>query len=610
MQTLKERNKHGFFLFLGAVFLGFVVFLTNLLRSNIDTDWIAWMYYIPTALGHASLFALVLYLLFYVPLSFFFKSHKIPSVVFIVLGIALQAFLILNVFVFNFYRFHINGFVLELVLHAGKETFVFDSTLYVQFAVLVVFAAILPYVFIFWLAKKWSLKPRKKQITVLCLTFSLCILFSHISHAFAEALRQTSIQRAATALPYFFPLTMNRFLIKMGLMTQDDVDRLGQEVATTDIAYPIHPVVARDAIPNYNILFIVIDSWNPRAFDELTTPNLYRMASQYEYFSNHHSSSNGTRGSLFGIFFGLSFTYQTHFVAAKKSPLLIDQLVHHNYAIQVFPSGMLPTPPFHEIVFRKAPHVHSKIEGDTPFARDQKITQLAIEHMEDQKGKKPFFAFVFYDLPHAISLPEAHLKFQPSWTATNYMALNNNIDSEPFFNLYRSCVYQVDQQIGILLEYVQNSGLMDRTIVIVTGDHGQEFNENRKNYWGHGGNFSKWQIHVPLLLYHPETEKNQVFSHMTTHYDIAPTLLKRYLGIENPSADFSMGYDLYNPTSRYPHIVGDYINYGFVFENAIATTNHLGTMVVTDHAMNPLPRGSINIKELQKAIEKKNMFYK
>jgi len=151
---------------------------------------------------------------------------------------------------------------------------------------------------------------------------------------------------------------------------------------------------------------------------------------------------------------------------------------------------------------------------------------------------------------------------------------------------------------------------MDNTVIIITADHGQEFNENQKNYWGHGGNFSKWQIHVPMVLYYPGIEQGNRFSHMTTHYDIAPTLMKRYLGIKNPSTDFSMGYDLYDTTSRYPHIVSDHITYGFVFENSIASTTHLGTILVTDHALNALPRSAIEIKELQKAIEKKNIFYK
>jgi len=612
-KTRTDKNKYGFFLFSCAAFLSFIVFIINLLRCNMDTDWLSWVYFIPSALGHAALFALVPCLFFYLPFSYIFKDHRVPAIIFTVFAIAMQTVLILNGFVFSLYRFHINGFVIELALKAGNEVFLFDTTLYLKFALLVVFAAVAPYVLILRTAERWSARLHRKQIATVSILLITCLLFSHVGHAVASACRQTSIQKSATALPYFFPLTMNKLLDRLGITSPDAIDSLDRDVPASDIAYPLHPIIAGDSIPRYNILLIAIDSWNPRSFDSITTPNIYRFASQNQYFANHNGVGYGTRENLFGIFFGLSFTYEKDFVTAKKSPLLLDQLVNRNYAIQVFPSGPLPNPPFHEILFRKAPHVHSNTEGDSPFERDRNITRLAIDFMNEQKNSgKPFFNFVFYDLPHAIALPKEYLQpqFEPSWTVADYMKLNNNMDPAPFFNLYRNCVYQCDLQAGILLEYVQNAGLTDNTVIIITGDHSQEFNENRKNYWGHNGNFTQWQIHIPFVLYYPGIEQAKPFTHFTSHYDIAPTLMKRFLAVENPAADFSMGYDIYDTINRYPHVVGDYVNYGFIFEDMIIRTNHLGSMTVTDKALNDLPRSAVNVKELQKAIEKKNMFFK
>ena len=499
LKNRKEKNKFGFSLFSGATFLGFIVFIINLLRCNIDTDWISWAFYIPSSLGHASLYALVLYLLLYVPFSFIFRSYKVPATIFIVFAIVLQTILILNGFVFNLYRFHINGFVIELAINAGSTEFIFDVKLYLKFISLIVVTAILPFLLVFYLSKKWCSRLRKKQIVIISMTLFICVLFSHVAHAVASAVRQTSIQKSAMALPYFFPLTMNKLLDRMGISAQDEIDRLDYEVPASDIIYPIHPIVAGDSIPKYNILLIVVDSWNPRTLDSITAPNIYRMAMQNQYFENHYAASYGTRENVFSIFFGLSFTYETDFITTKKSPLLIDQLNYRNYAIQAFPSAPLPSPPFHEILFKKAPHVNSRTEGSTPFERDQKITQLTIDYLNSQKKENPFFTFVFYDLLHAMAMPKEHFtKFQPSWTEVDYMALHNNMDPTPFFNLYRNCVYQVDKQVGILLDHVRNSNLLDNTVIIITGDHGQEFNENKKNYWGHGSNFSDWQIKVPL----------------------------------------------------------------------------------------------------------------
>ena len=609
--SVKEKNRYGFFLFSAASLLGFICFIINLLRCNIDTNWVSWVYYIPAALGHAALFAFILYLVLYFPLSLIFRSYKIPAAVFLLFAIVLQTFLILDGFVFNLYRFHINGFVIELAFSAGSETFVFDIKQYVKFALLIVFAVVLPYILIFFAAKKWFLRKRKKPIIIISALLIFCILFSHVAHAVAAVVRQTSIQKSATVLPYFFPLTMNKLLSHVGIQYQDELDQWNENTPASDIAYPINPIISGDSIPNYNILMIVIDSWNPKSFDSIATPNIYRFARQNQYFENHTSSSNGTRGSLFGLFFGLSYTYEKDFIITKQSPLLIDQLNRWNYGIQVFPGAPLPSSPYRDVLFQKAPHVHYETDGKTPFERDNKITQLAINYMKEQGGEKPFYNFVFYDLPHAIALPKEYItKFQPSWTKADYMALHNNMDPQPFFNLYRNCVFQVDKMIGLLFDYLQNSGLMENTVVIITGDHGQEFNENKKNYWGHGSNYSQWQIHVPLIVYYPGIMTGKRFSHITTHYDIVATLMQRFLGVKNPTPDYSMGYDLYDTTNRYPHLVGDHVNYGMVFENIIVTTNHLGNMNVTDKELHELPRNSVNIKDLQKAIEKKNMFYK
>ena len=607
--NMNKKNRFGFALLFGATLLMSSIFIINLLRSYIETDGLSWLFYIPAALGHAALFTFILYLIFFIPFAFAFKNLKIPVVIFLTMAIFCQIILIIDGLVFNLYRFHINGFVLEMVFNGGNEIFVFDVKLYLKFGLLILVAVVIPYSLILWLAKRYSLLSRKKTTLIICCVLVLCMLFSHISHAVASAVRQTGIQRAGTVLPYYFPLTMNGLLKKMGVVYKEEIDVLACHNSASDIAYPVHPVVIGDSAKNYNILFIAIDSWNPCSFDSITMPYLYNFASQNQYFTNHLSSSNGTRGSIFGFFYGLSYTYETDFIATKTTPVLIDILLKQNYDIQVFPGGPLQGNPF-ETIFKKTPHVHSKTSGKTALERDKTITQMAMDFIGGQKRENPFFTFVFYDLPHSISLPKEYLKFQPSWTEANYLALNNNTDPVPFFNLYRSCVYQTDQQIKILLEYVQNSGLMDNTIVIITGDHGQEFNENGKNYWGHGSNFSQWQIHVPLIVWIPNMKRGERFSHITTHYDMVPSLMKNCFAVQNPVSDYGMGYEFCDTTSRYPHIVGDHVNYGFVFENTIVTTRHLGDMLVTDKAMNNLPRSAISINELKKAIEKKNMFYK
>jgi membrane-anchored protein YejM (alkaline phosphatase superfamily) len=355
----------------------------------------------------------------------------------------------------------------------------------------------------------------------------------------------------------------------------------------------------------------MIDSWNFTTCDSIISPNIYKFAHEGQMFTDHNSSNYGTRGGIFGLFFGLSFTYENEFQISKMSPLFIDRMLELGYNVETFPSATLISPPFYEIIFRRVPGITVNTKGATPFDRDAAITWNFLNYLDSRDPDKPFFSFVFYDLPHAMTLPEKYQKKFPStWNAPDYLALNNKTDPEPFFNLYKSCVYRTDQLIGDILAKLKKKRMLENTIIIISGDHGQEFNENKKNYWGHGSNYTKWQIRIPFIIYYPGIEAGKVNSHMTTHYDVAPTLLHRFLGVENPLEDYSMGHDLWDTCSRYPHVVGDHINYAFITPRLILKTGHIGSIDITDHNLNVLPRDSINIKELREAIELKNRFYK
>ena len=256
-------------------------------------------------------------------------------------------------------------------------------------------------------------------------------------------------------------------------------------------------------------------------------------------FTHHLSSSNGTRGGICGLYFGLSSTYWADFERTGTQPLFIDRMLEMGYDINAFASATLVSPPFYRIIFGSVKDIRMETPGATPFDRDNKITEDFLAYLDTRKeSDKPFFSFVFYDLLHAIDIPARYrTKFQPSWEYANYLALNNDLDPEPFFNLYRNCAYYVDSLVGLVVNRLEQNGMLENSVVVITGDHGQEFNENGKNFWGHGSDFSNAQVHVPFILYYPGHHP-EVFAHRTSHYDVTPTLMKRVVGVENPFEDF------------------------------------------------------------------------
>ena len=97
-------------------------------------------------------------------------------------------------------------------------------------------------------------------------------------------------------------------------------------------------------------------------------------------------------------------------------------------------------------------------------------------------------------------------------------------------------------------------------IVVVTGDHGEEFME--KGHWGHRSSFVEEQIRVPLVIYIPGSG-NDVHNSITSHIDIVPTIAP-YLGIKNKSEDYCLGYDLLGNIKKNYAVVSDWYHIAII----------------------------------------------
>ncbi len=92
-----------------------------------------------------------------------------------------------------------------------------------------------------------------------------------------------------------------------------------------------------------------------------------------------------------------------------------------------------------------------------------------------------------------------------------------------FQDYYFNCIANVDLQINRLLEELDNLGLTDNTIVIFTADHGEM--RGAHGMRNKGQNAYEEDNHVPFIIAHPEIQGGQRCKAVTTHIDIAPTVL-------------------------------------------------------------------------------------
>ncbi len=97
---------------------------------------------------------------------------------------------------------------------------------------------------------------------------------------------------------------------------------------------------------------------------------------------------------------------------------------------------------------------------------------------------------------------------------------------------YRREVEYMDGKIGELLNQLGKSGLIDRTVVTVAGDHGEglgDYLEHRQEfYFGHIHYLKPIYTHVPLIIKDPDQAPPlPLIEDPVTLLDIAPTLLSR-----------------------------------------------------------------------------------
>ncbi len=100
------------------------------------------------------------------------------------------------------------------------------------------------------------------------------------------------------------------------------------------------------------------------------------------------------------------------------------------------------------------------------------------------------------------------------------------------FERYLREVQMVDKEIGRLQSFLEDSGLADRTTLILSADHGEGFGEHGQS--GHARNVYEELIHVPLIVHVPHAPARRVDT-LVSVMDVAPTVLDLF-GLPTPSA--------------------------------------------------------------------------
>ncbi|ELO1812945.1 DUF3413 domain-containing protein [Vibrio fluvialis] len=572
-----------------------------------DNDVIAQLYLFTTQAGWFGLFA---GLIATIMLPLCWLPLRVVRPLAILVTWLSSVLLLIDVAVYQQYRFHLSGFIWELLLQGGDEV-ISLSWYTIAIAALQVLGVAVACLVIA-LMSNYLAKRSLRWMVGASVIWLASLLVSQSIHMWRDAHYDTTVPSYSVHWPLYYPLTGKRLLDKLGLVDTQTVREQSLTLprpSHSHLNYPLHPLDIRQPDQTPNILFIAIDTWRYDDANQDVTPNIAQFAQRSLRFEQHLSGGNSTQAGIFSLFYGLPATYWDSFHANQKRPVMMKALEALDYQFAIYASAPLNSPPFDRTVFRGINNLRVDTPAETSPLRDQRITDDFVDFLKTRNTNQPYFGFLFYDSAHATEFPaDMEPRFTPSWNRVDHIKLDNDFNPEPYRNRYRNALYYIDGQIERVLNAVEAQGGLENTIIVITSDHGQEFNDNHKNYWGHGSNYSMAQIHVPLYIYVPG-ERPEKIDWKTTHLDIAPTFMHRVLGVQNSTDDYSVGYDLLDTErDREWLIIGSYFNYALVADDEIMVTYPSGAVQTMTPQLEPKRQRSLSSGDLMQALKQMNRF--
>jgi arylsulfatase A-like enzyme len=207
--------------------------------------------------------------------------------------------------------------------------------------------------------------------------------------------------------------------------------------------------------------------------------------------------------------------------------------------------------------FNPEPHGWGPPREGAEYLTDR-LTRHACDFIERHSGK-PFFLYLAYNAPHT-----------PLQADIKYNQIYAHLEPEPL-RIYAGMVSSLDENIGKVMDKLEELGLEENTLVIFTSDNGPArgapYIKGWLEHWpttllgsagplnGHkaqrleGGHREPFIVKWPVML-----EGGQVYDNLTSALDIFPTICGA-AGLEMPSGQDTDGVDLL------PYLLGDNKNH-------------------------------------------------
>ena len=483
------------------------------------------------------------------------RLRWLPLLLAVLAATLVQVALLADRIVFQMFAFHINGFVWNLLTTSGGvDSLGNDTASAVTYGAFVA-AWLLGQTLALLLILRWAAALPRLPVRWLLAAWLLATVGERLWFGVASATADSGIVAAAGQLPLYQPMSFRHLAARAGIAVRRRHD-LHARAGAGALNYPLRPLRFAAAPRPPNVVWLVAESLRADMLTPEIMPNAWQFGLRATRFTRHYSGGNGTRMGLFSMFYGLYGSYWMSFLQHERPPVLMDRVQALRYELLLQTSARFSYPEFDRTLFAAVPRAALHEEpGDLGWERDRRNVTRALTWMAARPAGQPFFYFQFFESPHArYFFPEESVIRRPYLDQLNYATMDVKRDIALIRNRYINAVHHLDQQLGRVLDGLQQQGRLADTIVIITGDHGEEFME--KGHWGHNSFFNEEQTQVPMIFYVP-ARAPAVVTRMTSHLDLPATLLPM-LGGRSPAADYSLGMDLFGTGVRGYNVLADW----------------------------------------------------
>ncbi len=340
----------------------------------------------------------------------------------------------------------------------------------------------------------------------------------------------------------------------------------------------VPPGVDRDQAGRPNVLLITLDTLradhlSAYGYPRPTTPNIDRLAGQGVLFENAFATASWTLPSHATIMTG-RYPHEHRADGApldRRFPTLAEVLTAHGYATAAFVANTYYVVPRSGLE-RGFQHFEAYFSSPTDMLRRAYYGKLALSGLPllryyDVPGRKratevnreflhwvevhrdaPFFAFLNYLDVHDpyVAPPPYDTRFSPRPNPGN--RINSDMVPDLFKPIryrkltlsaeelqaeidgYDASLVYLDAQVGDLLARLSELGLLDKTLLMLTSDHGESFGEH--GLIGHGNSLYRDQIHVPLVIRSPGVPAGRRV-HEVVSLQAIPATVMAMVGLDN-----------------------------------------------------------------------------